>query len=125
MAVADMRSFCERPRERVLDDGEWAAVWRASLEIGEIWHRGQAFGAYRRARIVGPARPAGGSGKGAGRRYANGLADRTGWAGQTLHLLQTLDHLRSLNIAFQSIMDGIDTNTAAGRMVFSMVSAMA
>jgi DNA invertase Pin-like site-specific DNA recombinase len=43
----------------------------------------------------------------------------------TLHLLQILDQLRSRNIAFQSIMDGIDTNTAAGRMVFSMVGAIA
>jgi hypothetical protein len=29
------------------------------------------------------------------------------------------------SIGFQSIMDGIDTNTAAGRMVFSMVGAIA
>lgn len=43
----------------------------------------------------------------------------------TLHLLQILEDLHRRNIAFQSIMDGIDTNTAAGRMVFSMVSAMA
>ena len=43
----------------------------------------------------------------------------------TLHLLQILDQLRSRNIGFQSIMDGIDTNTAAGRMVFSMVGAIA
>jgi DNA invertase Pin-like site-specific DNA recombinase len=43
----------------------------------------------------------------------------------TLHLLQILEYLHRRNIAFQSIMDGIDTNTAAGRMVFSMVSAMA
>jgi DNA invertase Pin-like site-specific DNA recombinase len=43
----------------------------------------------------------------------------------TLHLLQILDDLRNRNIAFQSIMDGIDTNTAAGRMVFSMVGAIA
>jgi DNA invertase Pin-like site-specific DNA recombinase len=28
-------------------------------------------------------------------------------------------------IGVQSIMDGIDTNTAAGRMVFSMVGAIA
>jgi DNA invertase Pin-like site-specific DNA recombinase len=43
----------------------------------------------------------------------------------TLHLLQILEDLHKRNIAFQSIMDGSDTNTAAGRMVFSMVSAMA
>jgi DNA invertase Pin-like site-specific DNA recombinase len=43
----------------------------------------------------------------------------------TLHLLQILDDLGRKGIAFQSLMDGIDTNTAAGRMVFSMVSAMA
>ncbi len=43
----------------------------------------------------------------------------------TLHLLQILDQLRSRNIGFQSIEDGIDTNTAAGRMVFSMVGAIA
>src|ERR1700731_4676220 len=43
----------------------------------------------------------------------------------TLHLLQILEQLRSRNVGFQSIMDGIDTNTAAGRMVFSMVGAMA
>jgi hypothetical protein len=29
------------------------------------------------------------------------------------------------SIGFQSMMDGIDTNTAAGRMVFSMVGAIA
>src|SRR5664279_2616777 len=34
----------------------------------------------------------------------------------TLHLLQNLDQLRSRGIGFQSIIDGIDTNTAAGRM---------
>jgi hypothetical protein len=39
--------------------------------------------------------------------------------------VQILEDLHRRNIAFQSIMDGIDTNTAAGRMVFSMVSAMA
>jgi DNA invertase Pin-like site-specific DNA recombinase len=49
--------------------------------------------------------------------------DRLGQS--TLHLLQILDELRSRNIGFQSIMDGIDTNTAAGRMVFSMVGAIA
>ncbi len=43
----------------------------------------------------------------------------------TLHLLQILDQLRSRNTGFQSIMDGIDTNRAAGRMVFSMVGAIA
>ena len=43
----------------------------------------------------------------------------------TLHLLQILEDLHRRNIAFQSIMDGFATNTAAGRMVFSMVSAMA
>jgi DNA invertase Pin-like site-specific DNA recombinase len=43
----------------------------------------------------------------------------------TLHLLQILDDLGRKGIALQSLMDGLDTNTAAGRMVFSMVSAMA
>jgi DNA invertase Pin-like site-specific DNA recombinase len=43
----------------------------------------------------------------------------------TLHLLQILEQLRSRNVGFQSVMDGIDTNTAAGRMVFSMVGAIA
>jgi DNA invertase Pin-like site-specific DNA recombinase len=43
----------------------------------------------------------------------------------TLHLLQILEDLPRRNITFQSIMDGFATNTAAGRMVFSMVSAMA
>jgi DNA invertase Pin-like site-specific DNA recombinase len=32
----------------------------------------------------------------------------------TLHLLQILEDLHRRNIAFQSIMDGIDTNTAGG-----------
>jgi Enterobacteriaceae phage serine recombinase len=43
----------------------------------------------------------------------------------TLNLLQTLEDLGKKGVAFQSLMDGIDTNTAAGRMVFAMISAMA
>jgi DNA invertase Pin-like site-specific DNA recombinase len=49
------------------------------------------------------------------------IVDRLGRS--TLYLLQILEDLHR-NITFQSIMDGIDTNTAAGRMVFD-VSAMA
>lgn len=41
------------------------------------------------------------------------------------HLLEILDEVRSRGIAFQSVMDGIDTNTAGGRMVLSMIRAMA
>lgn len=35
------------------------------------------------------------------------------------------DQLRSRGVAFQSVMDGIDTNKAAGRMVSSMIGAIA
>lgn len=43
----------------------------------------------------------------------------------TVHLLQLLDELREKGIGFQSLTEGIDTNTAAGRMVFSVIAAMA
>jgi DNA invertase Pin-like site-specific DNA recombinase len=43
----------------------------------------------------------------------------------TVHLLQLLDELREKGVAFQSLTEGIDTNTAAGRMVFSVIAAMA
>lgn len=43
----------------------------------------------------------------------------------TIHLLQLLDELRHRDIAFHSLTEGIDTNTAAGRMVFSVIAAMA
>ncbi|WP_374309940.1 recombinase family protein [Methylocella sp.] len=43
----------------------------------------------------------------------------------TLHLLQLLDHLRGRGVGFLSIMDGIDTTTAAGRMAFTMIGTIA
>ena len=43
----------------------------------------------------------------------------------TIHLLQLLDDFRQRGIAFQSLTEGIDTNTAAGRMVYSVIAAMA
>ena len=43
----------------------------------------------------------------------------------TLDLLQLLDDLRRRGVGFHSIMDGIDTSTAAGRMAFSMIGTIA
>lgn len=43
----------------------------------------------------------------------------------TIHLLQILDKLRDRDIAFQSLTEGVDTTTPAGRMVFSIIAAMA
>lgn len=43
----------------------------------------------------------------------------------TIDLLRLLDELQEREIGFQSITEGIDTGTAAGRMVFSMIAAMA
>lgn len=43
----------------------------------------------------------------------------------TLDLLSLLEELQKRDISFQSITEGIDTSTAAGRMVFSMIAAIA
>lgn len=42
-----------------------------------------------------------------------------------LDMLNLLDELREREIAFQSLTEGVDTNTSAGRMVFSVIAAMA
>ncbi|MBI2390068.1 MAG: recombinase family protein [Deltaproteobacteria bacterium] len=47
------------------------------------------------------------------------------WARSVRHLVVTLDDFRERAIDFISVNDGIDTSTAAGRMVFAVVAAMA
>jgi DNA invertase Pin-like site-specific DNA recombinase len=47
------------------------------------------------------------------------------WARSVRHLVVTLDDFRERGIDFVSVNDGIDTSTAAGRMVFAVVAAMA
>lgn len=49
--------------------------------------------------------------------------DRLGRSTAALAML--LDDLRSRNIEFRSIMDGMDTSTAAGRAVYGVISVMA
>jgi DNA invertase Pin-like site-specific DNA recombinase len=41
------------------------------------------------------------------------------------HLLRALEEFRSLNIDFISVMEAIDTSTAMGRMVFTILGAVA
>jgi DNA invertase Pin-like site-specific DNA recombinase len=47
------------------------------------------------------------------------------WARSVRHLVVTLDDFRERGIDFVSVNDGIDTSTAAGRMVFAVIAAMA
>lgn len=43
----------------------------------------------------------------------------------TMHLLSLLDDLRKMNIDFISIREQVDTSTAAGKLMFTMISAFA
>lgn len=43
----------------------------------------------------------------------------------TMHLLTLLDDLRSANVDFISIREQVDTSTAAGKLMFTMISAFA
>jgi DNA invertase Pin-like site-specific DNA recombinase len=47
------------------------------------------------------------------------------FARSTQHLLSALEEFRALNVNFVSTQEAIDTSTAMGRMVFTMVSAVA
>jgi DNA invertase Pin-like site-specific DNA recombinase len=47
------------------------------------------------------------------------------FARSTRHLVTALDEFRALGIDFVSLTEAIDTSTAAGRMMFSVIAAMA
>jgi DNA invertase Pin-like site-specific DNA recombinase len=47
------------------------------------------------------------------------------FARSTRHLVTALNDFRECNVEFVSVQDGIDTSTAAGRMVFGVIAAMA
>jgi len=47
------------------------------------------------------------------------------FARSTQHLITALNDFRARNIEFVSVQDGIDTTTAAGRMVFGVIASLA
>lgn len=47
------------------------------------------------------------------------------FARSTQHLVTALNDFRSRNVEFISVQDGIDTSTAAGRMVFGVIASLA
>lgn len=47
------------------------------------------------------------------------------FARSTRHLVTALDDFRSRNVDFVSMQDSVDTSTAAGRMMFMVIAAMA
>lgn len=47
------------------------------------------------------------------------------FARSTQHLVTALNDFRSRSVEFISVQDGIDTSTAAGRMVFGVIAALA
>lgn len=47
------------------------------------------------------------------------------FARSTQHLVTALNDFRQRNVEFVSVHDGIDTSTAAGRMVFGVIAALA
>jgi DNA invertase Pin-like site-specific DNA recombinase len=47
------------------------------------------------------------------------------FARSTQHLVTALNDFRARNVEFVSVQDGIDTSTAAGRMVFGVIASLA
>jgi DNA invertase Pin-like site-specific DNA recombinase len=47
------------------------------------------------------------------------------FARSTQHLVTALNDFRTRNVEFVSVQDGIDTSTAAGRMVFGVIASLA
>jgi len=47
------------------------------------------------------------------------------FARSTQHLVTALNDFRGRNVEFVSVQDGIDTSTAAGRMVFGVIASLA
>jgi DNA invertase Pin-like site-specific DNA recombinase len=47
------------------------------------------------------------------------------FARSTSHLLKSLEHFRALNIEFVSLTEGVDTSTAVGKLVFTILAGVA
>jgi DNA invertase Pin-like site-specific DNA recombinase len=98
---------------------DYAARW--GLEVGEVYSDDGVSGAKDRRpeldRLMADAR----------RRKVDAVLvfkfDR--FARSTTHLLRALEEFRALGIDFISYSEGIDTTTPVGKMVFTMVAAIA